>query len=42
VPGFSARSQRQKTLKIDIPYRGSGGPLHRLIDSTGRKVEGEA
>jgi len=26
---------------INIPYRGSGGPLHLLVDSTGIKVEGE-
>ncbi len=33
--------RRQKTLKVDLPYRGSQGPLHLLIDSTGIKVEGE-
>ena len=37
VPDFS----RQKTLAVNIPYRGSKGPLHLLIDSTGFKVEGE-
>ncbi|WP_246831563.1 IS5 family transposase, partial [Thioclava sp. L04-15] len=26
---------------VNIPYRGSTGPLHLLIDSTGIKVEGE-
>ena len=26
---------------MKIPYRGSKGPLHLLIDSTGIKVEGE-
>lgn len=41
VPDFSIRSRRQKTLKVDIPYRGSEGPLHLLIDSTGIKVAGE-
>jgi hypothetical protein len=45
VPGFStARAdarRRQKTLAVNIPYRGSKGPLHLLIDSTGIKVEGE-
>jgi hypothetical protein len=41
VPNFSTLSRRQKTLKVNIPYRGSGGPLHLLIDSTGIKVEGE-
>jgi hypothetical protein len=41
VPNFSTLSRRQKTLKVNIPYRGSAGPLHLLIDSTGIKVEGE-
>ncbi len=41
VPDFSTLSRRQKSLAVDIPYRGSGGPLHLLIDSTGIKVEGE-
>ena len=41
VPNFSTLSRRQKTLAVNIPYRGSNGPLHLLIDSTGIKVEGE-
>ena len=41
VPNFSTLSRRQKTLKVNIPYRGSQGALHLLIDSTGIKVEGE-
>ena len=41
VPNFSTLSRRQKTLKVNIPYRGSAGPLHLLIDRTGIKVEGE-
>jgi hypothetical protein len=41
VPDFSTLSRRQKTLDVTIPYRGSQGPLHLLIDSTGIKVEGE-
>jgi hypothetical protein len=41
VPDFSTLRRRQKTLKVNIPYRGSQGPLHLLIDSTGIKVEGE-
>ena len=41
VPDFSTLSRRQKTLKVNIPYRGSAGPLHLLLDSTGIKVEGE-
>jgi hypothetical protein len=41
VPDFSTLSRRQKSLTVDIPYRGSDGPLHLLIDSTGIKVERE-
>jgi transposase len=41
VPDFSTLSRRQKTLAVNIPYRGSKGPLHLLIDITGIKVEGE-
>uniref|UniRef100_UPI0035AE9C36 IS5 family transposase n=1 Tax=Paenirhodobacter enshiensis TaxID=1105367 RepID=UPI0035AE9C36 len=41
VPDFSTLSPRQKTLDVTIPYRGSKGPLHLLVDSTGIKVEGE-
>ncbi|TWI34927.1 DDE family transposase [Paracoccus sulfuroxidans] len=41
VPDFSTLSRRQKTLKVNIPYRGSDGPLHLLVDSTGIKVDGE-
>ena len=41
VPDFSTLSRRQKKLAVNIPSRGSSGPLHLLIDSTGSKVEGE-
>ena len=41
VPDVSTLSHRQKTLAVNIPYRGSKGPLHLLIDSTGITVEGE-
>ena len=41
VPNFSTLSRRQKALKVNVPYRGSAGPLHLLINSTGIKVEGE-
>jgi hypothetical protein len=41
VPDYSTLSRRQKTLAVSIPHRGSQGPLHLLIDSTGIKVEGE-
>ena len=41
VPNFSTLSRGQKTLAVNIPYRGSPGPLHLLIDSTAIKVEGE-
>jgi len=41
VPDFSTLSRRQKTLKVNIPYRGSDDPLHLLVDSTGIKAEGK-
>jgi len=41
VPNFTTLSRRQMTLKVNVPYRGSAGPLHLLIDSTSIKVEGE-
>ncbi len=41
VPDYSTLCRRQRTLLIAIPYKGSAGPLHLLIDSTGIKVEGE-
>lgn len=41
APDFGTLSCRQKSLKVKIPYRGSEGPLHLLIDSSRIKVEGE-
>jgi len=41
VPDFSTLCRRQRRLKVNIPDRGSQGPLHLLIDSTGIKAEGE-
>ena len=41
VPDFSILCRRQRTLSVDITYKGSAGSLHLLIDSTGIKVEGE-
>ena len=41
VPDFSTLCRRQRTLSVSLPYRGSEGPLHLLIDSTGIKAEGE-
>lgn len=41
VPDFSTLCRRQKTLSVAIPFRGSPGSLHLLIDSTGIKAEGE-
>ena len=32
APNFSTLSRRQRRLKVNIPYRGSQGPLHLLID----------
>ncbi|WP_170766722.1 IS5 family transposase [Ruegeria lacuscaerulensis] len=41
VPDYSTLCRRQKTLNLNIPYRGGDGPLNLLIDSTGIKAEGE-
>lgn len=41
VPDFSTLCRRQKTLSVAIPFKGSAGPLHLLVDSTGIKAEGE-
>lgn len=41
VPDFNTLSHRQKALAGNIPFRGSQGPLHLPVDSTGIKVEGE-
>lgn len=41
VPDFGTLPRRQKTSAVNLPYRGSNGRLHLLIDSTGIKVEGE-
>ncbi len=41
VPDFSTLCRRQKSLPVAIPYLGSPGSLHLLIDSTGIKAEGE-
>jgi hypothetical protein len=38
APDFNTLSRRQKSLAVNIPYRGSKGPLHLPIDSTGIKV----
>jgi hypothetical protein len=41
VPDFSTLSRRHKTLAVNIPFRGSQGPLHLVNNSTGIRVEGE-
>ena len=41
VPDFSTSPRLQKTLAANIPHRGSKGPRHLRIDSTGIKFEGE-
>ena len=41
VPDVSTLCRRQKALAVQLPYRGSGGPLHLLVDSTGIEVRGE-
>ena len=40
-PHYSTLSRRQRDLVVTIPYRPLGGPLHLVIDSTGRSVLGE-
>ena len=41
VPDYSTLCRRQKTLKVQIPYRRAGGPLNLLVDSTGIKFLGD-
>ena len=41
APDFSTLCRRQRTLNVSLPYRGSIGPLHLLIDITGIKAEAE-
>ena len=41
APDSSTLCRRQRTLNVSLPYRGSKGPLHLLIYSTGIKAEGE-
>jgi hypothetical protein len=38
---YSTLCRRLRTLAVQLPYRGSGGLLHLLVDSTGIKVRGE-
>lgn len=40
TPNFSTLCRRQRILLISIPFRGSFGPLHLLIDRSGIKAEG--
>lgn len=41
VPDFSTLFRRQRTLNVNITYRGGDRPLNLLIDSTGIRAEGE-
>ncbi len=41
VPDDSTLCRRQKTLKVQIPYRRAGGPPNLLADSTGIKFLGD-
>ena len=41
VPHYSTLSRRQQALRVVIPYRPRGEPLHLVVDSTGLKVLGE-
>ncbi len=35
MPDFSTESRRQKTLRVQSPYRASNTALDLLVDSTG-------
>lgn len=41
VPDFGTLCRCQKTLNVNLPYRGGTDPLSLLIDSTGIKAGGE-
>lgn len=41
VPDFSTVCRRQKTLRVQLPYRASTSALDLLVDSTGIKFLGE-
>ena len=41
VPNYSTLCRRQKTLKVQIPYRRADGPVNLLVDSTGIKFLGD-
>ena len=41
VSDFSTMCQRQKTLRVQLPYRASTTALDLLVDSTGIKFLGE-
>lgn len=41
VPDYSTLCRRQKTLKVQIPYRRAGGPLNLQVNSTGIKFLGD-
>ena len=38
VPDFSTLCRQQKTLSVNIAYRGLKGPIHLLISSHGLKI----
>ncbi|SDK92036.1 Transposase DDE domain-containing protein [Aliiruegeria lutimaris] len=41
VPDYSTLCRRQRTLKVQIPYRRVDRPLNLLVDSTGIKFLGD-
>lgn len=41
VPDFSTLCRGQKTMVVNIPYRGSHAPSHLLLDSNGINAEGK-
>ena len=41
MPDYSTPCRRQKTRRVQIPYRRAGGSLNLLVDSTGIKFLGD-
>ncbi len=41
VPDFPTRCRRQARIAVQVPFRGSGGPLRLRVDSTGVRFRGE-
>ena len=41
IPDHTRMSRRAQTLRVTIPRRTSGEPIHAVVDSTGMKIFGE-